>query len=347
MGHECKLQLYNKYEIIANMFTLNAATTPNKILLSTAERLGDAVFCTPAIHLLKKHLPQVQFDVMTFGNAAADIYSNNPDIHQIHRCQPNKQARNIASEYPLVITLFHEFLQFLNPLPTRLESIESPNRQKHRTEQILNYVQQLLQCELSDEDRKYQIFPSDNDRKKVELLLKSVGVDLQQDILIGSPLGCHRVGKRSWKIWSKTRHIHRKVWPIENYAALANRLMEMNPRIRFIITGAESEKFLSDTFMKLTPGAINLIGKTSPPEMAALFDHLNLYVTHDTGSLHIACARKTPLIALFGPTPVEFTGPYPLSNPFTLLKKNVISDISVDEVYNAISLQTNLQGNLP
>ena len=318
------------------MLTLNATTAPSKILLSTAERLGDALFCTPAIHLLKKHLPNVQLDVIAYGAAAADIYANNPDIHHIHRCSPNKQVQKLAANYPLVITLFHEFLQFLEPVPTQSVSVAQPDLQIHRAEQIISFAKDLLQCELSEDDRKYQIYPNNEDHLKIESLFSQFHLDIKRDILIGSPLGCHRIGKRHWKIWSKTRHIHRKVWSIENYAALANRLTANNPRIRFIITGAESEKFLADTFLKLAPQTINLIGKTTTREMAALFDHLNLYVTHDTGSLHIACARKTPLIALFGPTPVTFTGPYPSSVPHTLLQKKLISEITVDEVYRSI-----------
>ena len=47
---------------------------------------------------------------------------------------------------------------------------------------------------------------------------------------------------------------------------------------------------------------INLIGKTTVWQLGALIERCNLYLTCDSGPMHIAAAVGTPTIALFGPT---------------------------------------------
>ena len=55
---------------------------------------------------------------------------------------------------------------------------------------------------------------------------------------------------------------------------------------------------------------INKIGYTSLKELTAYIEGATLFVSVDTGPLHIANALKKELIALFGPTSPERTGPY-------------------------------------
>lgn len=55
---------------------------------------------------------------------------------------------------------------------------------------------------------------------------------------------------------------------------------------------------------------INLIGQTSLRELAALIKGCKLFISADTGPLHFAAALKKPLIAMYGPTKADRTGPY-------------------------------------
>jgi ADP-heptose:LPS heptosyltransferase len=50
---------------------------------------------------------------------------------------------------------------------------------------------------------------------------------------------------------------------------------------------------------------INLIGKTSLPELAALMKRFKCLVTSDSAPMHLAAAMATPFVALFGPTDPE------------------------------------------
>jgi ADP-heptose:LPS heptosyltransferase len=61
-----------------------------------------------------------------------------------------------------------------------------------------------------------------------------------------------------------------------------------------------------------------------------------MFVTHDTGALHVACATGVPLVGLFGPTEPSQTGPYPRRPQDILLRKTKIEEIRPAEVCAAI-----------
>lgn len=58
--------------------------------------------------------------------------------------------------------------------------------------------------------------------------------------------------------------------------------------------------------LTVSPSALNLCGKLSLMETAAVLERLHLFVTNDTGLMHLACAVGVPVAALFGPTVEEF-----------------------------------------
>jgi heptosyltransferase-2 len=119
---------------------------------------------------------------------------------------------------------------------------------------------------------------------------------------------------------------------LENYIALANELIQANPHIRLVITGSGNERFLGKKFTKQVSRTINLMGITSLQGLAALMNHLQIFITQDTGALHVASATEIPLVGLFGPTQTEITGPYPLQLRHAIIKKSTIEEITPREV---------------
>jgi len=81
---------------------------------------------------------------------------------------------------------------------------------------------------------------------------------------------------------------------------------------------------------------VNLIGKTNVGQLAAVFKRCNLLLTGDTGPMHVACAVDLPMVLLCGKTDPAHTGPYPLRAHHTIIKKDGMDNISVDEVYQAV-----------
>jgi ADP-heptose:LPS heptosyltransferase len=53
----------------------------------------------------------------------------------------------------------------------------------------------------------------------------------------------------------------------------------------------------------------DLTGQTSIPELVALLDACDVVVSGDSGPMHMACAVRTPVVALHGPTDPAISGP--------------------------------------
>lgn len=61
--------------------------------------------------------------------------------------------------------------------------------------------------------------------------------------------------------------------------------------------------------LQALPGAVDLVGKLTLPEVAAVLARAALYVGNDSGLMHIAAATGAPTLGLFGPTPSDEYGP--------------------------------------
>ena len=102
-----------------------------------------------------------------------------------------------------------------------------------------------------------------------------------------------------------------KRWPLTHWQALARRLARENGW-RAVITGGPEDVAAAETIARAAgPGnAVNLCGRTSLPELAAVMAKAGLVVTADTGPLHLAAAVGAGGLALFGPTRPQRTGPW-------------------------------------
>ena len=71
----------------------------------------------------------------------------------------------------------------------------------------------------------------------------------------------------------------------------------------------------------LGEGGIDLTGKTDLLQLAAVLEHCRLLITNDTGTMHVAAAVGTPVVAIFGPTDPKTTGPW--GEGHAIVKKEV------------------------
>ncbi|MEW6388811.1 MAG: lipopolysaccharide heptosyltransferase II [Thermodesulfobacteriota bacterium] len=101
-----------------------------------------------------------------------------------------------------------------------------------------------------------------------------------------------------------------KLWPTILWAQLADWL-NLGKGCDVIITGSGTDRPLVAAIIEQMQGkAINLAGRTSLKELAALMRQAALAVTTDTGPMHLAAALGIPVVALFGPTAPWRTGPF-------------------------------------
>lgn len=139
-----------------------------------------------------------------------------------------------------------------------------------------------------------------------------------------------------------------KEWPPEHYAVLADKITQDGSFI--VLAGGPDEKEKAVQILKTAQvkNIIDLTGQTSLRELAALIKGCKVFISGDTGPLHFAAALKKPLIAMYGPTKADRTGPYGSDKATVLitpaacagcLKKHCsdwhcMGDITPEMVYN-------------
>ena len=95
-----------------------------------------------------------------------------------------------------------------------------------------------------------------------------------------------------------------KRWPPQKFAALVEPLKELG--LATYVAGASADSTLAAQI----PGANDLCGHTNLRQLVALMERAAIVIGNDTGPVHIAAALGRPMVAIYGPTKTEFTGPY-------------------------------------
>ncbi|MBQ9727279.1 MAG: lipopolysaccharide heptosyltransferase II [Kiritimatiellae bacterium] len=99
-----------------------------------------------------------------------------------------------------------------------------------------------------------------------------------------------------------------KRWP--HFAAAARLVAGSVPGVRFAVCGGAGEAALcGETARAIGPAAASLAGKTTLPRFASLLASCDAVLCNDSGGMHLASAAGTPVVAVFGRTDPDKTGP--------------------------------------
>ncbi len=108
-------------------------------------------------------------------------------------------------------------------------------------------------------------------------------------------------------------------WPIERFGLLAQSLAKERP-LRFVVTGVRGERALFEALVRHSAIAMaDATGRFNFKELVALIRRCDLFITNDTGPLHVAAVLKRPLIAIFGPGEIVRYDPRNISDRVELL----------------------------
>ncbi|AKQ34011.1 glycosyltransferase family 9 protein [Candidatus Coxiella mudrowiae] len=102
-------------------------------------------------------------------------------------------------------------------------------------------------------------------------------------------------------------------WFSDRYATVVNYLTKKRWDFNVVLVGGPSavEKQMAEEINRqLIKPALNLVGKSSLKQLAALLSEVDVLLSPDTGPLHIAQAVGTPVMGLYAVAPPEKTGPY-------------------------------------
>ena len=99
-----------------------------------------------------------------------------------------------------------------------------------------------------------------------------------------------------------------KHWRSEGFGEVARYFVAKGRPVALI--GSAEERVACDAIAAAVPGTVNLAGRTSVPELAALLRRCAVCVTNDSGPLHLAVALDRPVVSMFGPSDPLWIGPY-------------------------------------
>ncbi len=128
-------------------------------------------------------------------------------------------------------------------------------------------------------------------------------------------------------------------WSLDKYAALVMKI-ESNFPANFYLTGGWAEK---EELKYLTKHCDIKFGKfiNKPiPHIAALISMSDIFISNDTGIMHVAGTTETPQISIFGPTNPFSWAPIGI-NKFFIRKSELIDDVSVEDVYHLCEIILN------
>ena len=102
-----------------------------------------------------------------------------------------------------------------------------------------------------------------------------------------------------------------KRWPIANWVNLLKLLIENFPSNEFRLVGTTSDSKICNEIKLKVPfrNVRDLSGKTNLVELCSLFLNARALICNDSGSMHLANATGTPIVAIFSVTESLITGP--------------------------------------
>ena len=275
------------------------------------------VLLTPALKALKTAYPQSHLALLV-RPLVADLMATQPYIDEVMVDNKGKGLNRLPSFYKLVseirrsdfdlAVILHPtsfrnaLIPFLAGSPERIGSNVSgrgillTRTCSDRTDlhEVHRYLRVLELIDIHEQNAKLEFWHTDADRHAVSQILAAHGIRPKEH-LIGLNLGT------TW---------HTKRWSLENFAKVITQVQKRFDA-RILLTGSTAEIPLGEALTQITKvETINLIGKTTLMQLGALIESCNLYLTCDSGPMHIAAAVGTPTIALFGPTSPIRHGPY-------------------------------------
>jgi len=181
--------------------------------------------------------------------------------------------------------------------------VRIPDWKAHMVEQMLEIPRSLG---LNPKDKRIEISYAPEAREFIQQTLSREGVG-PQDLLV------HIHPTSRWLF---------KCWRDEGMAKVIDSL-EKKGNIRVVLTSGKEEKELrkiEGIMEHCQTRPINLAGKVTLKQLAALSDRSQLFIGVDTAPMHIAAAVGTPVLALFGPSGEFNWGPW--GNGHVVIKKD-------------------------
>lgn len=346
--------VYDRWTPPRSELVRNPFRNVKRILIRMPNWLGDVVMSLPAVRYIRRLFPHAWISCLIKENMA-EIPRNSGDFDAVIGYEHESGIRAIFQKAKMIRFLRRTFFDlavlFTNSfesalwvhragIPLRVgykadargflltHALRRKPEPIHQIQEYLRLCRYLGKAEVTEAP---QVRISSSDQRWAGDFLRSISL-FPDCLLVGF---CPGAAYGPAKMWLAGRLIE-----------LARRLAE-SYSARFLILGGKNDLEPCSTVADgIGPDAIDLCGKTTIRELAALLSRCSLVVANDSGPLHLAAAIGIPTIGIFGPTDPQRSAP-PAN--CTVISKSVqcspcyrrecptdllcMTSVSVEEVY--------------
>ena len=298
-------------------------TSCRNLLVRSVNWIGDGVMTLPALRCLRKGLPGTKISILV-KNWVSPLFENNPNSDEIIIYGDNhngiigklKLSGSLHKKKFCAAILFQNaldaaLLAFLARIERRIgyrkdgrglfltDPVPVP-RNKDKVHQIFYYLNLLEQTGIRAEYSYPYIYLVLDERIAAREMLKG----MKRPILGINPGATYGSAKR---------------WFPERFAEVANWFISDTGGSAVIFGGKPEVGIADEIAVKMIPefrsagSLLSLAGKTSLRDLISLISECDVFLTNDSGPMHIAYAVRTPLVAIFGSTDPTLTGPPPVT----------------------------------
>ncbi len=292
----------------------------HRILVRGVNWVGDTILSYPTVQQLKTLFPNSHLAIL-IPKYLVDLWKTFPYVDEIIPFQKKGGIGSIWEDLNLCQSLTERNFDMAIILPRSFRSafhiylaripIRIGYRDEgrsiflthgiRRTQEVLrvhrvHYYQRLIEPLGKKTDLPFpQIFLREEDRRWADNLLTDLGIQKGKPLIGMNPGATYGLAK---------------CWHPERFGRLGKRLSEKwGARILFF--GKEEERPVVHEILRvLGEEGGDLTGKTGLLQLTALLDRCQVLITNDTGTMHMAAAVGTPVVALFGSTDPTTTGPW-------------------------------------
>ena len=258
---------------------------PKKIFIEIPTWLGDAIMTTPAIENITKTYPEAKI-VLLGSFVSTQAFRNFKNIEKIIVDDTKKEGNRYLNlikvakkigKVDLAISFrksfSSKFMMFFIKAKQKYSYKRFEKKEIHQAIRYNDFINRRLNL--------------NNETGDLKLYFKACKYD--KPTLGINPGATYGSAKR---------------WYPEEFAKVA---IELSNEYDIVIFGGPGEtEIAKDIENILKENSIfnyqNLAGKTTIPELIEKIAGLNLFITNDSGPMHVAAAYKVPTIAIFGPT---------------------------------------------
>ncbi len=292
-----------------------------KILVRSQNWIGDVVIATASLGCIRRSFPEASVSVLA-KPWVIPILAHNPHIDELIEYDGEGLHKGMRGMMHLVRYLRSRRFQGAILLQRAFEAalIASLAGIPARMGYTTDGRGLLLTHKLRSSKKEFDVPRLEHDLK----LLEGFGLNVEEKGLV-LPIGASQMGKAQERLQELGVAMDEpligfspgavgsllKRWYPERFAELALRIRNTHPA-RILLFGAPDEETLGEEICRMAGNAelINLAGRTSLEEAMALIGLCGLFVTNDSGLMHVAAALDVPLVCIFGPTDPRRTSPW-------------------------------------